>query len=517
MDFMISLKNELTNGPENVSVTENGALGYRTTGKALLDLNFAVSTLRQRKEWEIEAMFANACAENLDLAVTWLMMARDIRGGMGERRLFRVCFLYLAREFPEKAVAIVPLIAEYGRWDDVVDVFFDVTNGKVKRRLFTAISDQLNMDLEALSKNGNVSLLAKWLPSESTSSKVSHDRALHLALLLGVSPKQYRTRLSALRKRIDVVERKMSAQKWGDINYDGVPSKTNILYRDAFMKHDEARRLEFLDSLKNHPSRIKASALFPHEIVTAYHLDRWGKRTAVDDTLEALWKNLPNVFGDERPNIMVVADGSGSMMWGGMDNKLVPLDVANALAIYFAEKLSPQYKDKYITFSSRPQYVDLSGATTLIGKLNIALSHDEVSNTDIKKVFELILSTAVSNHLKQEELPETILILSDMEFDQATYGAGSPFLFKMIAEEFAAAGYQMPKLAFWNINSRTCTIPVRENDLGVTLVSGFSPSVMKMVMSGKLDPYEALLDMLNSDRYKPVRLALSGEVLACQE
>lgn len=509
MNFMSGLKAETNDGENNISVTENGALGYRTTGRALLDLNFAVSSLRTRPDMDVTGMFAAACAEDLDMAIVWMFMSRDPRGGMGERRLFRLCFRYLAREFPEKAVKLVPLIPEYGRWDDVVDLYFNVTNGAVRDALFNLISTQLNEDLVALRDNRPVSLCPKWLPSEGASSRITRAEARELQRRLGVTPRRYRIMLSSLRRRIDVVERKMSANRWGDINYEGVPSRANLNYRDAFLRHDTDRRNDFLASLKKDPSKIKASVLFPHEIVSSYNVHRW-QHTNPDETLEALWNNLPNVFPGEAPNILVVADGSGSMFGTYGDRAPAPIDVANALAIYFAEKLPAQYHNKYITFSSRPQYVDLSGATTLLGKLEFALEHDECSSTDIHKVFQLILNTAVNNHLQQDALPETVLIISDMEFDAAAYIRSRPdeTLFQTIRHEYADAGYQVPHLAFWNVCSRTGTIPVRENPLGVTLVSGFSPTVMRMVISGKLDPYDAMVDTLNDHRYDAVREAL---------
>ena len=504
MSFMSALKQESNSGDLNLSVTENGALGYRTSGKALVDMTFALSSLRQKDDRAVQSMFSAVCAEDIDLAVVWLMWARDVRGGAGERRLFRVCFEYLAREFPEKAVKVVRLIAEYGRWDDVVDLFFAVDHVDVKKALFDTMSDQLNADLIALRDKKPVSLLAKWLPSISTSSDESRKRARKLALMLGVSPRQYRVSLSALRKHLDVVERKMSAQKWDKINYERVPSKANLLYREAFHRHDPDRRNAFLESLKKDPSKIKASVLFPHEIVSAYMPRGWLTSDAVDETLEALWKNLPNVFPAKAPSMLVVADGSGSMICG----QPRPLDVANALAIYFAERLPGPYHDQYITFSSRPQYVDLSGATTLKGRIDIALTHDECSNTNIERTFNLILDTAVKNHLKQEDLPATILILSDMGFDSAVWGRPDKTLFDNIRRSFSNEGYLMPKLAFWNISSRTGTIPVIENELGVALVSGYSPAIIKMVMSGKLSPYDVILDALSDKRYDPVKEAL---------
>ena len=511
MNFMSALKDEANSGDLNVSVTENGAIGYRTTNHALLDMNFAITSLRGKSDLEIERMFSDACAEDLDLAIVWMFFARDCRGGAGERRLFRVCFRYLAREFPAKAVKLVSLIAEYGRWDDVIDLFFTVGEESVKQALLTRIADQLNADLVAMRDGKSASCISKWMPSENTSSQESRHRARKLALMLGVTPRRYRRNLASLRRHIDVVERKMSAGKWDEIDYERVPSKANLLYRDAFSRHDPDRRNAFLASLKQDPTKIKASVLFPHEIVSSYKIGRWST-PRVDETLEALWKNLPNVFPGEAPNILVVADGSGSMCLHVDNSGTAALDVANALAIYFAEKLPGPYRDKYITFSDRPQYVNLSGSTTLLGKIETALEHSEIANTNIERVFDLILRTAVHNHLRQDELPDAVLILSDMEFDQARKGGyDEPFapLFQTIADKYAAAGYKLPRLAFWNLGSRTGTIPVTENEAGVALVSGFSPTIVKMVMSGRLDPFAAMVDVLNDKRYDAVREALA--------
>lgn len=499
MNFMTALKNEANAGDLNVSITENGARGYRTTNHALLDMNFAITSLRSRSDAEVEQMFSAACAEDLDLAIVWMMFARDCRGGAGERRLFRVCFRYLAREFPEKAVKIVPLIAEYGRWDDVIDLMCTVDPYAVRSELFHVISTQLNADMLAMWDKKSISLLAKWMPSEGTSSQETRNRARKMAMLLGETPRSYRKKITALRRYLDVVERKMSANKWSEIDYERVPSRANLLYRDAFSRHDPDRRNAFLESLKEDPSKIKASVLFPHEIVSSYDISAW-RPPVVDETLEALWKNLPNVFPGNTPNVLVVADGSGSML--GRFNNIVPLNVANALAIYFAERLQGPYHNKYITFSNRPQYVDLNGCTTLLAKVRTALEHDEVANTNIERTFDLILKTAVNNHLKQEDLPETVLVISDMEFDSCSDIGEN--LFDKISARFAAAGYKLPRLAFWNLCSRTGTIPITENELGVSLISGFSPSLVQMVMTGSLDAYGAMVEVLNGARYDPV-------------
>ena len=509
------VKSQLVNGDANLSVTENGAVGFKTTGRKLLDMNFAVSSMRNMNDAAIADMFADACAEDMNTAIVWLFFARDVRGGLGERRLFRVCMKYLAREFSDKVRKIMPLIAEYGRWDDLIDL----CDTKVRANAYAIIRSQLTRDMSGMKEGKSVSLLAKWMPSENASSYETKRKAEDMRKAMGLTPRVYRIVLSKLRKYIDVIERKMSSGEWESISYEAVPSRANLIYNSAFLRHDEERRREYLSKLEKGKAKINASTLFPHDIVHKYGSTRYRRDAKVDPAVEALWKSLPNTVEDDGGTI-VVADGSGSMSSCIGNSNVTALEVANALAIYFAERLSGPYKNQYITFSEHPQLVDLSGASTLFGKLGIAYRHNEVSNTNIEAVFDLILDTAVTNRLEQKDLPKNILIISDMEFDScATCGScrnrwsvnqPKKTLFDQIARKYAQYGYRLPRLVFWNVCSRTGTIPVKESDLGVALVSGFSPNVAKMVMSGKLDPIDALMDTLNSARYDAVRQALAS-------
>lgn len=274
-----------------------------------------------------------------------------------------------------------------------------------------------------------------------------------------------------------------------------------------FLRNDEERRLAYLDRLSRGETHINADVLFPHDIVNKYHEinSYFYDIKPYDAALEELWKALPD-YVKEAGNTICVADGSGSMTSSIGGTNVTCLDAANSLAIYFAERSSGGFKDKYITFSERPQLVDLSRGKSLRNKIEIALSYDEIANTNIERVFDLILTTAIKGNMKQKDIPENVLIISDMEFD---YCAKSDRwmdkrLFEVLAEKYKSCGYKLPKLAFWNLCGRTRTIPVRENDLGVCLVSGFSPTVVKMVLSGKTDPFECLLEQINSTRYDPV-------------
>ena len=513
MNFMNAVKNTLDN-EMNISVTENGAVGYKTSGKALLDLNFSVTSLRNMPDKAVADKFMRAFVEDKILAMKWLFYARDVRGGLGERRLLRVVMSYLIKSNPEMVLPVITLIPEYGRYDDLWCL---LSNPDAAKLICAYVDATLRKDWHDMLAGKPISLLAKWMPSINASSAQTKKYGKQLCRALRMAEADYRKSLSRMRKYIDVVERKMSAKQWEQIKYEAVPSRANLIYNSAFLRNDEARRREFLFKLEMGETKINASTLYPHDIAYKYCNGLCGMRP-YDPTIEALWKALPDTVKG-CGNTIVVADGSGSMCSYVGNTQVSALTVANALAIYFAEHSSGQFKDKYITFSENPQFVDFSHAKTLHHKLQIAKKYNEVANTNIEKVFNLILDTAISNHMSQEDLPKNILIISDMEFDScATAGDRNHYgyynnkpdarLFTVIENRFKAAGYKMPRLVFWNLCSRTGTVPVKENDLGVALVSGFSVNVVKMVMSGKTDPFECLLETLNSERYAPIEAAL---------
>jgi len=512
-NFMDNLKRTL--GEDfNESRTENGAVGYRTSGKALLDINFAVSSLRNEVPANIRARFAKAYYEDKLLAIKWLFYAGDVRGGLGERRLFRIGMEYLIQEEPAVALKLLKLIPEYTRWDNLI-VLLDTA---LHNEVVAIIKEQLDSDMSNYGRKQPISLCAKWMPSANASSAETRRYAKLLIGQLGITERQYRKMLSALRSYTNVVEVKMSNREWSAIEYAAVPSRANLIYNKAFLRNDEERRREYLSKLERGETKINAGVLFPHDIVHKYSKGSWGGLLDKDTALEEMWKALPD-YVKENGNTICVADGSGSMTSTVGGTGVSCLDVANALAIYFAERSSGQFKDKYITFSEHPQLVNLASGKSLRDKIGIARTHNEVANTNIEAVFDLILTTAIKAHMKQSELPANILILSDMEFDSCAvssrrsgygYARVDEKLFSVIAKRYAELGYKLPRLVFWNICSRTGTIPVKENELGVALVSGFSPAIVKMVLSNSTDPFECLLEQLNSERYALVEQAVKG-------
>ena len=516
--FVSALAEHLSPEYPNISITENGAIGYKTTGKNLVDLNFALSSMRNMSELDIWRQFILAYNENPTLALLWLFFARDVREGCGERRTFRVIFERFSYENPEVAIRLIPLIPFYGRWDDVIDIHFSSAPCKVRDAALDMITKQIQSDILCFNTNQPISLLCKWMPSLYTSSKETRRRAEVLRSALGWAPKQYRRNLAGLRKRINVVEQDMSANKWDEIDYKSVPSRASMNYRDAFVRHDGDRYFQYLEDVKSGKSKINSGVLFPYDIVHAYP---WN---SVDYTLEEQWKALPNKVPDNQSTLVVV-DGSGSMGSTVGNTNVTCHDVARSLAIYFAEKIKGPFNNTFITFSANPRMIHFDDDLTLCAKLDILRHYDECSNTDIERTFDLLLDAAVRHHMKQEDLPANILILSDMEFDMATWRGGwywgvedpkktgpvDQALFDEIRYRWEKAGYKLPRLVFWNICSRTGTIPLTTNSLGVALVSGFSPNIADMVMSAELDPYKCLLSKLYSSRYLPVAKAIQLE------
>lgn len=523
LNFMDALSNTRSS-IYDLSLTTNGAVAHSTSGSKLLDINFAVSSLRNKSDKEIAAMFRKAFNENPVYAMRWLFYARDVREGLGERNLFRVCMNDLSKNQQEALVnTLIPIIAEYGRWDDVVEL---LKSPKSKTAALRAITVQLNSDISNMLSNKPVSLLGKWLPSEQASSKDTKKAAYTIMKHLKYTPTKYRKALSALRKYLDIVERKMSSDNWQAIDYETVPSKANLIYKKAFLKHDYERRSSYLEAISKGEAKINSSVAFPHEIVHKYNCNSYyNSPKKADAALEAMWKSLPNLVNGDN-STLVVADGSGSMQSVIGKTSVTALEVAQALAIYFAERCDGQFQNKFITFSETPQLVSVD-EDTLFNKIRTVARYTEAANTNIEAVFELILATAKRYKMSQEQMPKNILIISDMQFDSCAtsgkpntnrrggyyyggYGITPPTktLFDTIAQKYGAAGYKLPKLIFWNVMGKTDTIPMRENELGVTLVSGFSVNTCKMVMSNKLDAYEALIDTISDKRYDAVEKAV---------
>ena len=487
------------------TLTENGAVAYETSGKHILDFSFKLSQYRGMSETEIKNDFAKVYFEDPLIATKFAFYIGDVRGGLGERKVFRACIDWLADNQPNIAVAILGAIPEYTRWDNLIRL---INNRNIGDIVLSAVCEQFNYDVINMMQGNPISLLGKWMPSINASSKETVALAYTICKKTNTTPKNYRQTLSALRRYLDVVEVKMSAGEWSEIDYSKVPSLANLKYNEAFYKRDTERREEYLNSLKKGETKINASVTQPHEVVREYRGGYGGWNVSCkeyDETLEQIWKALPNVCVEDT---LVIRDGSGSMTCPiGSGGKTTCLDVATALAIYCSEHNSKEWTNKFVTFSNRPKFVDLSGCKTLRDKIVRCYAEDDVANTDIEATMRLILQTAIDNECKQEDMPKNILIISDMQFDGSSNNRWRGFnwnetLFEQIAEEYAEFGYQIPRIIFWNVAARDSnTVPMQENKLGLVLCSGFSITLLNMVMSGEINPYNALLEQVNSERY----------------
>ena len=511
---------------DNTSITENGAVGYRTTTHPLVDLNFMASYLRNAREQDIVKEFTKAYYESPKYAVKWLFFLRDILQGMGERRTFRVCMKYLAKSHPDVAKAVMELIPSYGRWDDLM-VFLDT---ELEDDVCKLIKEQMKNDLMNIEYVKPISLMGKWLPSANASSKETRRKAKVIAKKLGFTEQNYRQALTLLRKYLDVVETKLSANKWDEVDYTRVPAKANLKYESAFERHDEKRRLDYLYGVAAGKAKLNGKGIMPYEVVHRYMKGRYLAAGLKENLLaELMWKRiLEEGFDNEwgLDDCIVVADGSGSMYANASGSTSVTaIEICNALAIYFAQQLKGVFHNKAITFSARPQLIDLEPGKSLKDKLEIMLAHHEVANTNIKAVFDMLLDMAVSNKVAPEELPKQVLIISDMEFDAASrpgfrdsdawdYETFDEKLFETIEKQYEAAGYKLPRLIFWNVCGRTNTIPKVNNDEGICLLSGFSQNAIKIAADKETkDPYESLIKVLDGPRYKAVEEAI-GELVA---
>ncbi len=480
-DFVNHLETEIND--DNIAYTENDALAFASTKSALLDFFSNGGALRSRDEEDIINIFRLAYEENSIYALKALFYFRDIRGGQGERRTFRVILKWLAENHPDVVCGVLNLIPKYGRWDDL----YALIKTPLEKDMFALIKNQLDDDV----KSESPSLLAKWLKSENTSSKQSKYLAYKTRKALKMNSREYRKMLSALRYKIKIVERQMSKNDWGVIQYDKIPSKASLIYRKAFYRHDGDRYEEFLEQVAEGKTKINASTLYPYEIVERI----WNYRD--NDTLEMLWKNLPDYIGHEETNGIVVADVSASMCGR-------PMAVSISLALYMAERAKGPYAGKFITFSRRPYMQTIEGETLFERVNNLEMAQWD-TNTDIKAVFDLVLCAAIKNNASQDELPSHLYIVSDMEFDAAV-GNVNERLFQTIEREYKDAGYKMPMLVFWNVDSRNNQQSMSMDQRGFQLVSGCSPSIFKNLLANKmLNAYDFMMEVLNDERYSLIR------------
>ncbi|QGT54584.1 hypothetical protein b3_0345 [Synechococcus phage B3] len=491
MTFITALESEL-----NTTETLNGAKAYKSTLNKCLDLFGKIGACRNNIK-QAEKLFDLAYREDPETATRILFWVRDVRGGSGERSIFRTLFKNLVQKNQELGQKLVALVPEYGRWDDLLVL----ENTSVWNQVLDLITHQLNTDQIMMASGGQVSLLAKWLPSINASSKDSKRLGREIAEHMVLTERQYRKTLARLRSHIKIVEQQMCSKEWSAIDYSKVPSRASFMYRKAFGKQDPTRYQKYLTDVENGKAKINASTLYPYDVVDQY----LNKGARGDKTIDLQWEALPNYMGDNLLNGLVVADVSGSMT----QNNGLPLAVSISLAMYIAERnASPVWKDKFITFSSQPELQTVVGKT--IGERIQNLSRaDWGYNTDLISVFKTILKAAKSKDVAPVDMPQKVIIVSDMQFDQACV-SNKRTSFEHIEKLYRASGYELPQLVFWNVNAIGANVPMTVADYNTCLVSGCSPSILKSVLKGEIvTAVDMMSDAVYSERYVQVGAAFN--------
>lgn len=502
----------------NLTEVPNGAIMNKSTLNSLLDLFGRIGSLRQCSEDEITTLFDKAYKEDSLRAIKCVFYAGDILEGQGERRTFRILMKHIAINYTQALKNNLNLIPELNRWDSIYALF----DTPLEEAAIGLIKHQILADL----KSNKPSLCAKWLKSCNTSSKESCELGKKTARLLNLGnfsdPNSfeykkknefiYRKVLSNLRERINVVEKKMSSANWSDINYNHVPSKAMANYKEAFDRNDSERFGLYIEGLKTGETKINSKALYPYEIVknimrNPHHMNDMQKSIA-----EAQWNSLPNYITNPDMKGLCVVDVSGSMSG-------IPMEVAVSLGLYVSERCTGVYHNKFITFSENPSIVDVKG-DTIFDKVNNMRGADWGYNTNLEKVFDLILNTALKNKASQEDIPEYLIIITDMGWDSlegnSRYrGFGNNTFIESMRNRFESHGYKMPILVLWNVDSDVFPMTADEN--GWISVSGYSPTVFKALLSEellgaedleaeKINPVDAMLVVLDGERYNSITI-----------
>lgn len=450
---------------ENKTTTKNGSPALKSSTNPIVDMFYGVGSCQDQQR--IVELFEKAYHEDQDLAIRVMLYVRDIRGGMGMRQAFRTILTHMANKMPKVAMNLIPLVPKFGRWDDLY-------------ALFGTPLEQHAVFYWGYHLTKGDKLASKWAPRVKSSNK---DKAKKITKMLGLTPKEYRKLVAG---NTEVVETLMSDHKWDDINFNTIPSVASARYQKAFMTRVEDRYTKYRDALINGEkgTKINAGAIFPHTVISAC-------KHGEESIAEAQWKSLPDYMKDCKYNILPMVDVSGSM---GVDisGNTTALEVAIALGIYTSERTAGEFKDKFITFDSTPTFVDLSGLS-LATKVTRMDNSPWGMSTNFNKAFHMILDVAVANNVPQTDMPEIMIVFSDMQFDRAEAGyrgyaqSATPSTnHEQLKLSYESAGYVKPIIVYWNLAGDP-TVPVTSDEFGTIMISGFSPAVMSAVLSMNLD------------------------------
>ena len=474
--------------------TENGAVALNTTGDARLDFFGTAGSLRSADKERITRLFSEAFRKDPLFATKIAFYARDIRGGLGERQTFRTLLQYMAERHPEALRPNLDLIGVYGRYDDL----YCLIDTPLEEEMWAAMKRQFEEDRRNLQQGNAISLLAKWIRTADASSANTRKLGILTARKLGYSVYEFKRLVRAMRKQIGVVETLMSAGRWDEIRYAAVPSRAMMIYRNAFMKHDADRYKAFIQKAVSGEETIHSAALFPYDIVEKIMEMHWrGIRITEDETLEAQWRQLPD-YVEAGTNALVIADTSGSM-YGR------PMATSVGLAVYFAERNTGPYHNMFMSFSGTSRIQMLKGET-LAQKIRSINMNDWTNNTNLQAALLHVLAIAVQNHVAQEDMPKSLIVISDMEIDYC--GDRNWTFYEQMTQRFRKCGYQIPNIIFWNVASRHDVFHADRKRAGVQLVSGQSAAVFRQVMQCVgLNPVEAMEKIINSERYAAIAVA----------
>ena len=504
---------------DNATYTENGMAAYKSSLNKVLDL-FAKGASHRKSSNTIPMMVRDAYNEDKLSTVRCLFYLRDVRGGQGEREVFRKGIREVA-EIDTKTFInsnLISHIPTYGRWDDLFCLFG--IHDELDKQIINLVTLQFAEDVANYKEDKPISIMAKWLPSVNTSSNKTRRLAKRLVKSLGVSEKLYRKTLSKLRKRIGILETYLTNKDY-TFDYSAVPSNANMKYRKCFNEKDGERYRKHVDAVTkvlesgDTTTKVKdnVKALYPYEIVGKFMSNcSWGWNPSnISQTekqrLENMWKQLPNYFGEEssHKNWLTVIDTSGSML---SYSKPSPMEVAISLGLYIGERNTGIFKDKYITFSERPSFVTVNDKWKLETKIKHIVENSIIANTNLERVFSLVLDAAVSHDLPKSEMPEAIVIISDMQFDTCVNDGNNPTAYNMITKKYNDAGYPVPKLVFWNVaQSDRGNLPVTQHKYGAVLVGGCQVGLFEQILSGKT-PVDFMMKVLNGERYSTITLVV---------
>lgn len=472
--------------------TENGAAALNSTGDARLDFFSMAGALRNADERRIQVLFAEAYKAEPLFAVKTVFYARDIREGLGERKVFRILLKYMAEHHPEAIRPNLDLIGVFGRYDDL----YSLVGTPMEDEMWAVMKKQFEEDLKNLQQKKAISLLAKWIKTADSKSDNTRKLGILTAEKLGYPVYHFKRIVRAMRRHIGVVEGLMSAGEWEKIRYSDVPGRAMMIYRESFMRHDKDRFNEYLDRALEGEEIIHSSTLYPYDIV-----EKILYQNEESKVLESQWRQLPDYINEEM-QVIVMADVSGSM-YGR------PMATSIGLAIYFSERNKGAYHNLFMTFSSNPQIITLKGET-LEQKIHYVEKADWGMSTNLKAAFEKVLEIAVKNQTPQHEMPKSILVISDMEIDDC--GDRDWRFYEEMKQKFGNYGYEIPNVVFWNVDSRHDVFHADTTRAGVQLCSGHSVTVFKQIMSSVgCTPVELMEKVIHSERYECIKIQRTEE------